>query len=93
MSVGVCELFALPERASGEEDLAYRIRGEEVNVEQMLRDSLALALPFTPLCRKECRGLCASCGQDLNAGECDCREQAIDPRWAPLEALRQRLET
>jgi DUF177 domain-containing protein len=94
MSLEVCELFASPGRGGGEEDdAAYRVTEEEIHLEQMLRDSCVLALPFTPLCSAECRGLCASCGQDLNEGDCDCGEEGTDPRWAPLLELRERLET
>ena len=38
-------------------------------------------------CRPDCKGLCPHCGQDLNLGSCDCRNEAIDPRWAGLQVL------
>ncbi|CAN5774845.1 YceD family protein [soil metagenome] len=93
MSVEVCELFASPGRGGAEEESSYRLTGEEIHLEQMLRDSCVLALPFTPLCSEGCRGLCASCGRDLNEGACDCTKEDADPRWAPLDALRERLES
>lgn len=93
MKVDVCELFTSPGRPGPVDEAAYRVSGEEIHLEQMLRDSCVLALPFTPLCSEECRGLCASCGQNLNEGACDCTEEDTDPRWAPLGALRERLET
>jgi uncharacterized protein len=43
-------------------------------------------MPFAPLCRPDCLGLCSRCGGDLNLGECTCRPEA-DPRWAPLSGL------
>lgn len=47
-------------------------------------------LPLQPLCRQDCRGLCPSCGQDLNSGDCDCETDTIDPRLAILgQLLRQ----
>jgi uncharacterized protein len=57
----------------------------------MLRDAVTLALPLRPLCREDCKGLCARCGNDLNAGPCDCGGDDIDPRWEALAALRERL--
>ncbi len=55
--------------------------------DQMLRDAIGVELPFAPVCRPDCRGLCARCGGDLNLGECTCTEADIDPRWDGLEAL------
>jgi uncharacterized protein len=49
---------------------------------------LVLGVPARSLCRPDCRGLCPSCGQDLNQTACDCSAQEIDPR---LEALRDLL--
>jgi len=61
-------------------------RLERLDLLPALREELLLALPSYPLCRPECRGLCAVCGTDLNAGTCDCRIETTDPRW---EALRE----
>ncbi|MGH2730855.1 MAG: YceD family protein, partial [Actinomycetota bacterium] len=56
-------------------------------------DALTLALPLNPVCRASCKGLCAHCGADLNRGPCNCAAEETDPRWAPLAALRERLES
>jgi uncharacterized protein len=87
----VCELFASPGHEASVEDEAYRIRGKEVDLEPMLRDALTLALPLHPLCREECRGLCPRCGRRLDVGTCDCFQEETDPRWAELDALREKL--
>lgn len=55
--------------------------------DQMMRDAIGVELPFAPVCRPDCRGLCARCGGDLNLGECTCTDSEIDPRWDGLEAL------
>jgi uncharacterized protein len=89
VALDVCELFA-PARPSEPEE-SYPLAGTEIDLEPMLRDAVALALPLRPLCRPECRGLCASCGADLNLGPCDCKQDDVDPRWAALGALRERL--
>jgi uncharacterized protein len=44
-----------------------------------------------PLCRADCKGLCAECGGDLNENDCRC-EPAIDQRWASLAGLRAATE-
>jgi uncharacterized protein len=89
ISVEVCELFGTDGR--GAEEDAYPVSGTELDLEPMLRDAVALALPLKPVCREECKGLCARCGADLNAGECACAGDDVDPRWAGLAALRERL--
>ena len=47
-----------------------------------------ISLDMQPLCRPDCRGLCPTCGQDLNLGECLCDKGLTDSRWAGLAALR-----
>jgi uncharacterized protein len=53
---------------------------------------LTLELPLNPVCDEDCKGLCSHCGQDLNTGVCGCVEENVDPRWAALSALREKLE-
>ena len=36
------------------------------------------------LCSEDCKGLCSTCGADLNEGECGCSKGNIDPRWSQL---------
>jgi DUF177 domain-containing protein len=55
------------------------------------RDALALALPAQILCRPDCAGLCAICGEDLNENPHEHEEERQDPRWAALEELKERL--
>ncbi|MFN2389063.1 MAG: DUF177 domain-containing protein [Actinomycetota bacterium] len=91
VAVEVCELFSGPGHEAPED--GYRVSGTEIDLEPMLRDGIVLSLPLKPLCRDDCAGLCASCGIDLNQGACTCTQVTTDPRWAPLEALRDRLES
>ncbi|MGH9467838.1 MAG: YceD family protein [Terriglobales bacterium] len=60
--------------------------GQGVDLEEVAREQILLALPMQPLCRPECRGLCARCGANLNAGPCACPPQA-DDRWRALKML------
>ena len=59
----------------------------ELDPESLVRDTVLLAMPFAPLCREDCKGLCVRCGANLNDGSCGCPEPAMDPRWAGLDAL------
>lgn len=52
-----------------------------------LREQILLAQPIKPVCRPECKGLCSTCGKNLNEGPCDCDDESIDPRLAALKAL------
>jgi uncharacterized protein len=87
IAVEICELFAYPDSSTdqtSEEDEIHRIDGEILDVEPAVRDAVVLGLPWTPLCRPDCPGLCPSCGQrldDLPAGH---THETIDPRWAGL---------
>jgi uncharacterized protein len=84
LSVQVRELFL----AGGDPEVTYPLAGEHMDLEPMARDAVILELPLAPLCRPDCRGLCSSCGADLNKGPCSCPPQPLDPRWSALDALR-----
>ncbi len=65
------------------------VDGTTVCLDPYIEQSLLLALRQHPVCRADCKGLCAICGADLNAGECGCDRRVIDPR---LEVLAQFLD-
>ncbi len=52
---------------------------------EAIRQYALMALPMKPLCRQDCKGLCPTCGKNLNVEGCDCPPQ-VDPRWAKLVA-------
>jgi uncharacterized protein len=64
---------------------------DHLQVGAWARDAIALALPEQILCRPECAGLCPTCGKDLNAEPHEHADYETDPRWAPLESLRDQL--
>lgn len=68
---------------------AYVIASQagKIEMDDMVREQIILAVPSYPECRADCRGLCATCGKDLNEGLCDCQPEP-DPRWAALDALK-----
>jgi uncharacterized protein len=92
LAVDVCELFAYRDSATDEtteSDEVFRVEGDLLDVEPVVRDAVVLALPWTPLCRENCPGLCSTCGQplaDLPPGHA---HDQIDPRWAALAAYRE----
>ena len=71
-----------------EEDLdLFPYDGDSIDLEPLFREQLVLAVPFAPLCREDCKGLCPQCGTDRNTGTCSC-EPPIDPRLAALKGLK-----
>ncbi|HVX23612.1 MAG TPA: DUF177 domain-containing protein [Acidimicrobiales bacterium] len=70
-----------------EDDEAYPIVDDDLDLGPLVRDAVVLELPLAPLCRDDCRGLCPTCGIDRNQDECHCVAPR-DPRWANLDVLR-----
>ncbi|HEX9547379.1 MAG TPA: DUF177 domain-containing protein [Acidimicrobiales bacterium] len=71
-----------------QEQETYPINGDTIDLMPLGRDAVLLSLPQAPLCRSDCAGLCASCGADLNNGDCGCPPAPRDPRFDVLDALR-----
>jgi uncharacterized protein len=70
------------------EDLdVYPFDGEAVDLEPLIKEQLVLAVPYAPLCREDCKGLCPQCGINRNTETCTCAEP-VDPRFASLKALK-----
>ncbi len=62
------------------------VNADEIDLGELVRQLIIIHTPPRSLCRPDCKGLCATCGADLNEGPCEC-ESEIDPRLAPLRAL------
>lgn len=93
VEVDVQELFTYPGSATDDEETS-RLDGELLDLEPVLRDEIVLELPFQPVCRPDCRGLCPECGADLNVVAEHSHDAAVDPRWASLAQLETtQLET
>ena len=78
------------DQPGGGEDLSSPYLSEdELDLSGWLRDATALALPAQIVCREDCLGLCAVCGENLNtAGPEHAHEPEPDPRWAALRELK-----
>lgn len=70
-----------------EEFLAVSTDAHTVDITELVREVILLAIPIKPLCQEDCKGLCPVCGRNLNEGDCDCHRKRIDPRWAALGKL------
>jgi len=77
------------EREIEEDDLTTAFyERDEIDLGQLMREQFYLALPMKPLCRDDCKGLCAVCGANLNRGACGCKTEWEDPRLAVLRNLK-----
>ena len=85
--VDIQELYYYPGNGP-DDDEASRIEGERIDLEPVLRDTVVLDLPFTPLCRDDCEGLCQTCGANLNDDPEHAHDVGIDDRWAGLLGRR-----
>jgi len=72
----------------GDELSSPYVADDELDLHAWARDAFALALPAQVVCREDCAGLCAICGENLNAaGPEHAHEREPDPRWAKLSEL------
>ena len=63
-----------------------------IDLTQSVYDQILLSRPIVRLCTKECKGLCAQCGKNLNKETCDCEgEDDLDPRLAILKKIKNEL--
>jgi uncharacterized protein len=70
------EIYALPEK------------GNQLDLTDALREHLVLAVPDLLICSETCKGLCPSCGTNLNETTCSCESEGVDNRWAALLQLK-----
>lgn len=95
------ELRYLPSREREEEE-NVRLKRDElsviyytdpvINLYEDIRQTVHLVIPFKPVCSDDCRGLCPSCGADLNKAGCGCGSSGENPQFAKLKQLRKELE-
>lgn len=73
-----------------EDDLTQAVfDGESIDLDELVREQVLLAMPTRALCKEDCKGLCPTCGADKNAEDCACHASQTDPRWAALEKIRK----
>lgn len=72
----------------GEDDLDESlVIGGRVDLAEVVREQILLAMPEQIFCKEDCRGLCPICGGNRNLIDCSCEKDEIDPRWAALKNL------
>ena len=76
----------LSEEESADNPEFFVLKGDELDLNEVLSTCFILDMETKFLCSENCKGLCQSCGKNLNFGPCGCRKE-IDPRFAVLEQL------
>lgn len=66
------------------------LTGGEIDLRNVVREQLLLALPEQIFCSDDCKGLCPQCGGNRNLIDCRCDDDEIDPRWAALKVMKNR---
>lgn len=90
VSADIQELFVFEKAPAGnsqdEEDEQYAVEGDLIDLEPALRDAVILKLPFQPLCKDSCQGLCSECGIRLEEDPGH-HHEVLDPRWNALQGM------
>lgn len=67
-------------------------RDEALELLQPLEEQVIMALPISPICRQECRGLCPECGCNLNEQTCTCEKKLFNSKFSALAKLKLDLD-
>ena len=89
LAVRLQELFVYPEASTShdDDDEVAQLDGDLLDLTPTLRDAVVLALPLNPLCREDCPGLCATCGERLDDLPDDHSHDVTEARWGALAGL------
>lgn len=73
-------------RSDGNDDVIV-FSGYGLPLDEIVLNSIIVSMPVRYLCKEDCKGLCPTCGRDLNEGDCGCSSDVIDPRFEVLSKL------
>ncbi len=91
MNMDMLEMFFEPsEEMLFEEDAnIHAVHDDLVVLEPYIEENVSMAIPFAPLCHKQCKGLCPECGINRNEQTCNCTTEKLNPKFAALAKLLQ----
>lgn len=73
---------------SDEDLVAATYQGDEIDLDFEIAEQVMMEVPYKPLCREGCKGLCTECGQDLNLAECGCNRGGINLKMSALQKIK-----
>lgn len=82
----ITELFAFTEKSITDSGLLLP-DDAQIDLSPMMRDYALLEVPIRPICKPDCKGLCSTCGQDLNKKDCGHRTDSDDSPFSVLKEL------
>jgi uncharacterized protein len=62
--------------------------GDEIDLTHEIEEQVAMEVPFKPLCSEACKGLCPTCGMDLNVGNCSCGHDDVNFKFSALKDFK-----
>ncbi len=95
LTVPLQELFLYPEASTEHDgqDEVSQLQGDHLDLTDILRDAVVLALPLNPLCQEDCQGLCVTCGERLDDLPDDHAHDTTDARWGALAGLLEQVHS
>jgi uncharacterized protein len=91
LEIDFTELYAFNQNSITESGLIVPENGK-INLEPLIREEFLLAIPISPLCRTDCKGLCPICGENLNEHQCTHADDVIDHRLDVLISITDKTQ-
>ena len=93
----------VPQQSDETENVEHELHDEDIdlevyqdgriNLQQAVHDQIILSAPVMVLCREDCKGLCATCGNNKNKNDCKCGHgHEIDPRLTILQSMKDKFK-
>ncbi|EKQ53985.1 MULTISPECIES: DUF177 domain-containing protein [unclassified Clostridium] len=72
---------------NSEDDEAIVVMDDELDITEIVENSIISTLPIQRVCKDDCKGLCQECGCNLNNDSCSCQKEDVDIRFEALRGL------
>lgn len=73
---------------TAEDLVSVHYEGDSIDFAGEIEEQLIMDIPYKPLCREDCLGLCSNCGANLNDGECGCGREAPNLKFGVLKNFK-----
>ncbi len=81
------ERVLVTEQESEDSEELLLVPNMQLDLLELCYGEIVLSIPTKYLCKEDCKGICQTCGANLNTAPCSCPTQEIDPRLSALRAL------
>lgn len=86
LAIDFTELYAFTPASMTDSGLLVPENGK-IDLAPLVREEFSLAIPISPVCRPDCKGLCPVCGENLNQNDHTHDQLVTDPRLSDLKKL------